>query len=91
MCPRDTIEEADLNLRELRPLVREATLVPAAAAAGPARVDAASLVDVERALIIDSLRQQKGNVTLAARKLGVSRDTLRYRMDKYELSREDYV
>jgi DNA-binding NtrC family response regulator len=30
-------------------------------------------------------------VTLAARKLGVSRDTLRYRMDKYELSREDYV
>jgi DNA-binding NtrC family response regulator len=26
MCPRDTIEEADLNLRELRPLVREPTL-----------------------------------------------------------------
>ena len=68
--------------------MREPTLVPAA---GPARTDAASLVDVERALIIDSLRQQKGNVTLAARKLGVSRDTLRYRMDKYELSREDYV
>jgi DNA-binding NtrC family response regulator len=43
------------------------------------------------ALIIDSLRQQKGNVTSAARKLGVSRDTLRYRMDAYELNREDYV
>jgi len=90
MCPRDTIEEADLNLRELRPLVPEA---PAATAlpAGQAKADAASLADVERALIIDSLRQQKGNVTLAARKLGVSRDTLRYRMDKYELNREDYV
>jgi DNA-binding NtrC family response regulator len=43
------------------------------------------------ALVIDSLRQQKGNVTFAARKLGVSRDTLRYRMDEYELNREDYV
>jgi DNA-binding NtrC family response regulator len=98
MCPRDTIEEADLNLRELRPLVPEPP-APAAIAAGQARPDGkadvkpdpARLADVERALIIDSLRQQKGNVTLAARKLGVSRDTLRYRMDKYALNREDYV
>jgi DNA-binding NtrC family response regulator len=90
MCPRDAIEAADLNLRELRPLVREAP-VAAVAATASANGGAAGLVEVERALIIESLRQQSGNVTLAARKLGVSRDTLRYRMDKYELSREDYV
>jgi DNA-binding NtrC family response regulator len=99
MCPRDTIEAADLNLRELRPLVPEASAAAAPpgqtndgaqSAQADAKADAASLADVERTLIIDSLRQQKGNVTLAARKLGVSRDTLRYRMDKYELNREDY-
>jgi DNA-binding NtrC family response regulator len=83
MCARDSIEESDLNLRELPPLV------PDKPDAAPA--DQTSLVDVERTLIIDALRQQKGNVTLAARKLGVSRDTLRYRMDKYTLRREDYV
>jgi two-component system, NtrC family, response regulator AtoC len=83
MCARDSIEETDLNLRELPPLVPERP--------DAARVDQTSLIDVERTLIIDALRQQKGNVTLAARKLGVSRDTLRYRMEKYTLRREDYV
>jgi len=57
---------------------------------GPA-LDLGAVVDVERALIVDALRQQKGNVTLAARKLGVSRDALRYRMEKYALRRDDWL
>jgi len=65
------------------------SLVPEASAT--LRADESGLIEVERSLIIDALRQQKGNVTLAARKLGVSRDTLRYRMEKHELRREDYV
>ena len=32
-----------------------------------------------------ALAQTQGNVTQAARLLGVSRDTLRYRIDKYNL------
>src|SRR5262245_22950949 len=83
MCARDLIEEADLNLREFPPLVRETQV----AAPG----EPSNLAEVERSLIVDALRQQKGNVTLAARKLGVSRDTLRYRMEKFALRRDDYV
>jgi len=83
MCARDSIGETDLNLRELPSLVPEASAT--------LRADESGLIEVERSLIIDALRQQKGNVTLAARKLGVSRDTLRYRMEKHELRREDYV
>ncbi len=43
------------------------------------------------ARVAQRVRQQKGNVTLAARTLGVSRDSLRDRMDKYELSRDDDI
>jgi two-component system, NtrC family, response regulator AtoC len=83
MCARDVIGPADLNLRELPPLVREASAA--------ASLEKASLTDVERSLIIDALRQHSGNVTMAARALGVSRDTLRYRMEKHALRRDDYV
>jgi DNA-binding NtrC family response regulator len=51
----------------------------------------ATLAEVERDLIERALVQHRGNVTLAARELGVSRDTLRYRLDKYALKRGDYA
>nr|WP_249146248.1 sigma-54 dependent transcriptional regulator [Bradyrhizobium diazoefficiens] len=60
MCARDLIEERDLNLREFPPLVQEASSTSGSAGGG-------NLADVERTLIIEALRQQKGNVTLAAR------------------------
>jgi two-component system, NtrC family, response regulator AtoC len=41
------------------------------------------LEDVERTLIGRALAQTRGNVTQAARILGVSRDTLRYRIEKH--------
>lgn len=43
------------------------------------------LSSVERSLIERALSKARGNVTAAARNLGVSRDTLRYRMKKYRV------
>ncbi len=44
-----------------------------------------SLQDVERRLLLDALQRNHWNVTHAARALGVSRDTLRYRIEKFGL------
>ena len=71
--------------------------VPAASAAadtGPAAEtdEGSALADtlgtVERAHLVEALRQTGGNVTRAAARLGISRDTLRYRMEKHGLTRE---
>ena len=43
------------------------------------------LEDVERDLIAKALAKNAGNVTTAARSLGISRDTLRYRIKKHGL------
>jgi two-component system, NtrC family, response regulator AtoC len=37
----------------------------------------------ERSLIEQALRESDGNQTRAAQRLGISRDTLRYRLKKY--------
>lgn len=44
-----------------------------------------SLEQVEREMLINALSQSTWNVTKAAKMLGVSRDTLRYRIEKYQL------
>jgi transcriptional regulator with PAS, ATPase and Fis domain len=44
------------------------------------------LEDVERRLILSALRQSENNKSKAARLLGLTRHTLRYRMDKHGLS-----
>jgi two-component system response regulator AtoC len=46
------------------------------------------LDEVEHDLIMQALETSAGNVTKAAQQLGISRDTLRYRMEKHGLSRE---
>jgi DNA-binding NtrC family response regulator/tetratricopeptide (TPR) repeat protein len=50
---------------------------------------AAALGSVERVHLVEALRQTGGNVTRAAARLGISRDTLRYRMVKHGLAREE--
>lgn len=45
----------------------------------------ATLIGVEQAMILRALRDTDGNVSRAARNLGISRDTLRYRMEKYQI------
>ena len=44
------------------------------------------LVDVERELIRQALERSEGNRTHAAELLGLTRDTLRYRIEKFDLS-----
>lgn len=43
------------------------------------------LEDVEKSLIEQALKRTGGNQTRAARLLGLTRDTLRYRLKKFEL------
>jgi DNA-binding NtrC family response regulator len=44
------------------------------------------LEDAERGLLVSALQKTGYNVTQAARLLGITRDTLRYRMEKYGLA-----
>lgn len=79
LCAREVIEERDLGLRDVPDLAVTASVA--------GRSDRAGLVETEQSLIVNALRQHHGNVTLAAKMLGVSRDTLRYRMEKHSLKR----
>jgi DNA-binding protein Fis len=45
-----------------------------------------SLYDVERELIRQALEQARGNKTNAAKLLRITRDTLRYKVKKYQLA-----
>ena len=48
-----------------------------------------SLEEMERKIVSEALERAKHNVTAAARLLGTSRETLRYRVNKYGLKSED--
>ncbi|MGH7358960.1 MAG: sigma-54 interaction domain-containing protein, partial [Candidatus Rokuibacteriota bacterium] len=68
---------------------------PPATVAGPepGPAESAALADalgsVEWAHLVEALRETAGNVTRAAARLGISRDTLRYRMAKHGLGRKE--
>ena len=47
--------------------------------------DAMSLVEQERRLLVQALEKTAGNQTQAARLLHITRDTLRYKMKKFNL------
>ena len=58
----------------------------AASAAAAKRVPAElTLPEMERQALVNALQLSEGNVTRAARELGISRDTLRYRIEKFGL------
>lgn len=74
LSPGRVIDVPDLNLRQVT-------------SPGPRAEEDSTLNSVERNLITGALKRNGGNVTLAARALGISRDTLRYRMDKHGIRR----
>jgi PAS domain S-box-containing protein len=77
------IRSGNLPISVTRP---EAT--HAAVAAGPAPefpADGMSLEDNERQLLVKALEKTSGNQTQAARLLRITRDTLRYKMKKFNL------
>ncbi len=47
-----------------------------------------TLQEMERAMIQQTMNEVDGNVSKAARRLGISRDRLRYRLEKYQLERK---
>jgi two-component system, NtrC family, response regulator AtoC len=73
----EPIDQASLGLRP-------AALAPGAGQA--AEPGARTLAELERVALEQALQQCGWNVSRAARHLGVSRDTLRYRIDKHALS-----
>lgn len=74
------IERADLPL----PVQGGSSALPEVAA--PFQVSGAStLFEVERQLLVDALERNRWNVTKSAKALGISRDTLRYRIEKFGL------
>ena len=58
---------------------------PAAKAAYAVGGDAMSLVEQERRLLVQALEKTGRNQTQAARLLRITRDTLRYKMKKFNL------
>ncbi len=62
-------------------------VAPDRGAAAPGAGESLELAAVERDLIRQALAHCGGNVTQASRQLGISRDTLRYRMEKHGLTR----
>ncbi len=81
LCRSECISSSDLAL----------TTVPISIVSSePAATDTAGLArleELERAYLVRALKQTGWNVAAAARQLDISRDTLRYRMDKHGLER----
>ena len=92
------------NVRELRNVIEQAVLLNSAGvldadrfaliSASPATPpavrerNARTLPEIERQTLLQALQHNGWNVSRAARALDISRDTLRYRMDKHGLSAE---
>jgi DNA-binding NtrC family response regulator len=89
------------NVRELKHQVSRAmllcqnSLISSAdlVVGGPSNSDAlaqvashATLYETEKAILLKVLSGSRNNVSEAARKLGITRMTMRYRMDKYQIS-----
>lgn len=72
LCRGQVISAADLALPYAMPASQAEAVAP------PLRLE-----DAEKALIINALKQAGGNVSEAARLLGITRMTIRYRMEKH--------
>jgi DNA-binding NtrC family response regulator len=90
------------NVRQLRNVLEQAVLLNQGDTIGLAQLglpgaspprqaatpDGASLLAIEREALLHALRSNGWNVSRAARTLGITRDTLRYRIDKHGLTPE---
>ncbi len=87
------------NIRELRHAVEKTViltesdsigpddfLLQASAGTQPAADKPRSFAEIEKQSIINALENNRGNVVRAARELGIARQTLYNKMDKYELN-----
>jgi transcriptional regulator with GAF, ATPase, and Fis domain len=79
MAQDSAITPAELLLPALPPPDATGPMAP------PATSDALNLEGMERQFLVTALGKSDWNVTQAARMLGLSRDALRYRMEKYSI------
>lgn len=77
MCTQAMISEHDLGLPQM------AAVNPNSSIQGEAQV---TLDDAEKAMLLNALEQSRHNVSKAARLLGITRMTMRYRMDKHGIA-----
>jgi len=61
---------------------------PSSSSSAIVSTDDTSLAAVEREALLNALEKTSWNVSKAARMLGISRDTLRYRIAKFQLSNQ---
>ena len=82
-------EATELDRASLGPLPPSPAPRPGETRAGSGRfpTEGIRLAEWERGMIEQALSEAKGNQTSAARLLGISRDTLRYRMAKFKVVR----
>ncbi len=83
MAQRDAVTAEDLLLTPA--LAGNERRGPAALAAAAEVGQALNLRGIERQYLVAALGKSEGNVTQAAKMLGLSRDALRYRIEKYSL------
>ena len=85
LAEREVIEATQFPFCES--LAAESAAAATQAEAGPSALPAGgvNLGDVERELVVQALNRTGWNVTRAAQLLGISRDTLRYRMEKHRI------
>jgi len=84
MCEKDAITPSDLPVAVQNALTREA-----GRAAAPGREAPRTLEELERQALLEALEATAYNHTRAAIKLGITRRTLGYRLEKYGLPRRD--
>lgn len=77
MCTQPMISEHDLGLPQM------AAASASVSIQGETQV---TLDDAEKAMLLNALEQSRHNVSKAARLLGITRMTMRYRMDKHGIS-----
>ncbi len=80
------IDAQHLALSSAPPTRTSAGALTPGIAAPAASASPVTLLELERAALVEALEQTGWNVSRAARLLGVTRDTLRYRIDKHGLS-----
>ena len=79
------IEARQLALSQLGSVLPAAPQRGASPVGSPASPADRTLPEIERQALVNALQLSDGNVTRAARELGISRDTLRYRIEKHGL------
>jgi two-component system NtrC family response regulator/two-component system response regulator HydG len=83
-----TCKQAEIGPEHLPPSLKAAGApVPSSPAAPPSLLSLGlSVEEVEKAMLQEALQKSGGNISEASRLLKVTRNTLRYRMAKYNLS-----